>query len=49
MFRVFNMGIGFVLIVSPHAAEDTLARLRASGETAYRLGQATTGNGVTFL
>ena len=28
MFRVFNMGIGFVLIVSPDAAEDTLARLR---------------------
>lgn len=49
MFRVFNMGIGFVLIVSSEAAEDTLARLRASGETAYRLGEAILGEGVTFV
>ncbi len=48
MFRVFNMGIGFVLIVAPDAADDTLARLRAAGETAYRLGEAVAGQGVTF-
>ena len=47
-FRVFNMGIGFVLITSQAAAEDVLARLRASGETAYRLGEAVTGEGVAF-
>ena len=49
MFRVFNMGIGFVLIVAPDAAEDTLVRLRASGETACRLGEAVAGTGVTFI
>ena len=49
MFRVFNMGIGFVLVVAPDAAEDTLARLRASGETACRLGEAVPGEGVTFV
>jgi len=49
MFRVFNMGIGFVLIVAPDAAEETLSRLRVSGETAYRLGEAVAGAGVTFM
>ena len=48
MFRVFNMGIGFVLIVAPDAADETLARLRAAGETACRLGEAVAGEGVTF-
>ena len=49
MFRVFNMGIGFVLITAPDAAEDVLIRLRASGETAYRLGEAVAGEGVAFV
>ncbi len=48
MFRVFNMGIGFVLIVGPSEAEETLARLRASGETVYLLGEAVEGMGVKF-
>ena len=48
MFRVFNMGIGFVLIVAPSAAEETLARLQMSGETAYRLGEVIDGDRVTF-
>ncbi len=49
MFRVFNMGIGFVLLVAPRDAGDTLGRLRESGETAYRLGVAVAGEGVTFV
>jgi len=49
MFRVFNMGIGYVLIVSAPHAEDTLTRLRATGETAYRLGVTKAGEGVTFV
>ena len=48
MRRVFNLGIGFVLIVSPGDAEDTLARLHAAGETVYQLGEVTSGEGVTF-
>ena len=48
MFRVFNMGIGFVLSIPADAAEVTLARLRASGETACRLGEVVAGAGVTF-
>ena len=49
MLRVFNMGIGFVLIVRPDAADDTLAALQASGETAYRLGETVAGEGVAFV
>jgi phosphoribosylformylglycinamidine cyclo-ligase len=48
MFRVFNMGIGLILIVAADAAEDALARLRAAGETAYRLGETVAGAGVVF-
>ncbi len=48
MFRVFNMGIGFVLIVAPETAEDVMARLTQAGETVCRLGKAVTGEGVTF-
>lgn len=54
MFRVFNMGIGFVLIVAHDAADDVLARLKASGESAYRLGHVivrigSIRDGVTFV
>jgi len=49
MFRVFNMGIGFVLIVASRDADDTLGHLRELGETAYRLGVAVAGEGVTFV
>ena len=48
MFRVFNMGIGYVLIVPAETADDTLARLRDLGETAYRLGETIASEGVTF-
>ncbi len=49
MFRVFNMGIGFVLIVGPEDAEAALERLREAGETACRLGVAVEGEGVGFV
>jgi len=48
MFRVFNMGIGYVLIVSPEAAEETIEALNSAGEMAYRLGETVIGSGVSF-
>jgi phosphoribosylformylglycinamidine cyclo-ligase len=39
MLRVFNCGIGMVLVVPPEQADDILDRLRAVGERAYRIGQ----------
>jgi phosphoribosylformylglycinamidine cyclo-ligase len=38
MHRVFNCGIGLVLVVAREQAERALARLAALGETAYRIG-----------
>ena len=39
MHRVFNCGIGMVLVVSPADADAALSQLRAAGETAYRVGE----------
>lgn len=38
MFRVFNCGIGMVVIVAAARAEEALACLAAAGETAWRIG-----------
>ena len=38
MFQVFNMGVGFVLIVPADRTEEALERLRESGEKAYIIG-----------
>ncbi|HKD00547.1 MAG TPA: AIR synthase-related protein, partial [Methylomirabilota bacterium] len=43
MFRTFNMGIGYVVIV-PSAAADTAARtLRSAGEQVTRIGEIVAG------
>ena len=39
MFRVFNMGIGYVLMVRPHFADSITARLQRLGEQVYFLGK----------
>jgi phosphoribosylformylglycinamidine cyclo-ligase len=38
MFRVFNCGIGMVIVVAPEVADAAAARLAADGETVYRIG-----------
>lgn len=48
MFRVFNMGIGFVLIVAAEAAETLVGRLMEAGEKACVLGRVAAGSGVAF-
>ncbi|GIW94019.1 MAG: phosphoribosylformylglycinamidine cyclo-ligase [Pirellulaceae bacterium] len=45
MERVFNMGIGFVLVVSPHYADNIDRMLTEAGERVYRIGRAVPGNG----
>ncbi|BAM02299.1 phosphoribosylformylglycinamidine cyclo-ligase [Phycisphaera mikurensis] len=49
MFRVFNMGVGYTLIVRPHFAEGVADRLRRSGETVYELGEIVRGKGEVRL
>jgi phosphoribosylformylglycinamidine cyclo-ligase len=38
MHRVFNCGIGMILVVAPHDAERAAGILAAGGETVHRIG-----------
>jgi len=49
MFRVFNMGIGFVLIVAEDFADSMTKKLTKFGEKVYRMGRITTGTGKVVL
>jgi len=50
MFRVFNMGIGYVLVVRPRAADEILERLRGLSVPAHVIGQVSEGeHGVTCI
>ncbi len=49
MFRVFNMGIGFVLIVAEDFADSIAKKLAGFGEQGYRIGRITTGTGKVVL
>nr|MBA3757227.1 phosphoribosylformylglycinamidine cyclo-ligase [Nitrosomonas sp.] len=39
MARVFNCGIGMVIVVAPDHAENAMDGLRASGETVWQIGE----------
>ncbi len=43
MYRVFNMGVGFVLIVAPSFAPSVMAQLRRNGERCWPLGKVKKG------
>ena len=50
MFRVFNMGLGFLAVVSPGATEHVESVLRAHGHDSHRVGHIVEGRaGVTIL
>ena len=50
MWSVFNMGIGFVMIVSPYYADHVAEMIEKAGETVYRLGHMARGVGeVVFV
>jgi len=49
MFRVFNMGIGFVLIVAEDFANSIKKKLTKYGEKVYKIGRITTGAGKVIL
>lgn len=44
MFRVFNMGIGFALIVSPHFSHSIVAAIQNHGVSAWEIGRVVPGN-----
>jgi phosphoribosylformylglycinamidine cyclo-ligase len=49
MYRVFNMGIGYVLIVRPTFAEGVITKLRRFGEEPVLMGKVTRGKGNVKL
>jgi phosphoribosylformylglycinamidine cyclo-ligase len=49
MFDVFNMGIGFVLIVAEDFADSITEKLTHYGQTVYSIGRVTTGTGEVVL
>ena len=49
MFRVFNMGIGFVLIVAEDFANSIAKKLTRYGEKVYKIGRVTSGTGKVIL
>ena len=49
MFRVFNMGIGYVLIVAEDFAESIAKKLTKYGELVYKIGRVTSGTGKVVL
>ena len=49
MYRVFNMGIGFVLIVAEDFADSITKKLKKYGEQVYRIGRITSGKGNVIL
>ena len=49
MYKVFNMGIGYVLIVRPSFAESITTHLQQLGESPINLGEITKGTGKVHL
>ena len=49
MFNVFNMGIGYVLIVAEDFADSIAQKLTRYGEKVYKIGRVTGGSGNVVL
>jgi len=49
MLRVFNMGIGYVLVAAEDFADSVAGKLTKYGERVYRIGRITTGVGKVVL
>ncbi len=49
MYRVFNMGIGYVLIVAEDFADSIAGKLKKYGQTVYRIGRITAGTRQVVL
>ena len=49
LYRTFNMGIGFVIIVDPGEKESITQSLVSSGERVYEIGSVVSGSGEVHL
>lgn len=48
MQRVFNLGLGMVLVVAPSSVDAVLAAVRSAGESASVVGEVVAGSGVNI-
>lgn len=48
LLKTFNSGVGMMLAVDAATADETIALLEAEGETVYRMGTVTNGEGVSY-
>ena len=49
MFKVFNMGIGFILTVRPFFATGVMGALRRAGEQPVKIGRVRRGRGQVII
>ena len=49
MYRVFNMGIGFILVVAEDFADSIKTKLEKYGEKVYKIGRITSGTGKVVI
>ncbi len=49
MYTTFNMGVGFILVVSRQDADTIINELKKAGESGYRIGSITSGKGEVRL
>ncbi|HWR83417.1 MAG TPA: phosphoribosylformylglycinamidine cyclo-ligase [Candidatus Deferrimicrobium sp.] len=49
MYNTFNMGIGFILVVAPNDADKIIMELNHIGESAFRIGEITSGQKAVRL
>ena len=49
MFRVFNMGIGYVVVVAEDFADSIAEKLTAYGEKVFKIGRITSGTGNVVI
>ncbi|MDO8303005.1 MAG: AIR synthase-related protein, partial [Sedimentisphaerales bacterium] len=49
MYRVFNMGIGFVMVVAKDFADAIMQKLTKYGETVYKIGTITAGKNRVII
>ncbi len=49
LWEVFNMGLGFILIIPKEQAQEALQFLKSQGERAYQVGEIVQGHGQVIL
>ncbi|MDR2400331.1 MAG: phosphoribosylformylglycinamidine cyclo-ligase [Deferribacteraceae bacterium] len=49
LYRVFNMGVGYIFIASPNAASEILNIAEKLGESAWIIGEIKQGSGEVFI